>query len=193
MTPDSDSVRALLERWSAGQPEALDELIPHVYSELRRLARLQLRREAPGHTLQPTALAHELFLELTRQRRVSWESPAHFFAVASFMMRRILAEYARKRGAAKRGGNLLRVTLDERVGRTETFDVDVAALHEALLRLETLDERQVRVVELRHFGGLSVEEAAEVLSVSPATVKRDWSVAQLWLRRELSRGEGEQK
>lgn len=188
MSSDSDSVRVLLERWSEGRPEALDELIPHVYSELRRLARHQLRREPPGHTLQPTALAHELFIELTRQRRVTWESPAHFFAVASFMMRRILAAHARKQGAAKRGGAATRITLDEGTAATAALDVDVAALHEALVRLEDLDERQVRVVELRYFGGLSIDDVADVLSVSPATVKRDWSVARLWLRRELSKG-----
>ncbi len=178
-------VTGLLVAWKNGSPEALDQLIPIVYGELRNLARHQLRGERPDHSLQPTALTHEAFLRLFGTRQVSWQNRAHFFAVASQLMRRILVEHARKRGAAKRGGLVTRVALDEANAPAESPDVDVIALHEALSELEKIDPRQSRIVELKYFGGLNNEETAEVLSLSPATVKRDWSVAKLWLRRAL--------
>ena len=177
----------LLE-WRQGSPEALERLIPLVYAELRYMARDQLRDERPEHTLQPTALIHEMFLRLPNYRRICWEDRAHFFAVAAEAMRRILVDHARKRGAAKRGGSWARVTLAEGLNPAESVDVDVIALNEALSRLEEVDTRQSQIVELRYFGGLSLEETAHVVGVSLATVKRDWSVAKLWLRRELERG-----
>ena len=184
-TSRQGDVTGLLVAWKNGSPEALDELIPIVYAELRNLARQQLRGERPDHSLQPTALTHEAFLRLFGTRQVGWQNRAHFFAVASQLMRRILVEHARKRRAVKRGGMPTRVTLDEADTPVEPLDVDVVALHEALTKLEEVDSRQSRIVELRYFGGLNMEETAEVLSVSPATVKRDWRVAKLWLRRAL--------
>ncbi len=180
-----EDVTGLLAAWKSGSDEALDDLIPIVYAELRRLAGQQLRRERPDHSLQPTALTHEAFLRLFGTRQISWQNRAHFFAVASQLMRRILVEHARKRGAAKRGGLATRVALDEANAPAESPDVDIIALHEALSELEKIDPRQSRIVELKYFGGLNTEEAAEVLSLSTATVKRDWSVAKLWLRRAL--------
>jgi RNA polymerase sigma factor (TIGR02999 family) len=180
-----EDVTGLLVAWRDGNPQALDELIPIVYAELRRIARQRLRGERSGHSLQPTALTHEAFLRLFGARQVDWQDRAHFFAVASQLMRRILVEHARNRGAAKRGGGATRVTLDEVDAPAESADVDVVALHEALARLEAVDPRQSRIVELRYFGGLSIEETAEVLGASPATIKRDWRVAKLWLRRAL--------
>ena len=187
---DRGDVTELLVAWKNGSNDALDELIPIVYSELRRLARLQLNNERPNHTLQPTALTHEVFLRLFGYRRLSWQNRAHFFAATAQLMRRILVEHARKRGAAKRGNAAHQVTLSEANAQTEPLNVDVVALHEALLRLEEIDPRQCRVVELRHFAGLSVEETAEALDVSRATVKRDWRVAKLWLCRELEATSG---
>jgi len=183
---EREDVTGLLLAWKDGSSEALDELIPVVYSELRRLARQQLRGERPGHSLQPTALTHEAFLRLFGARQVGWQDRAHFFAVASQLMRRVLVEHARKRGAAKRGGDATRVTLDGAKVAADTVDVDVVALNDALARLEEIDARQSRIVELKYFGGLNTEEAAEVLGVSPATVTRDWRVAKRWLRRELN-------
>ncbi len=184
-TSSQGDVTGLLVAWKNGSPEALDELIPIVYAELRKLARQQLRGERPDHSLQPTTLTHEAFLRLFGTRQVGWQNRAHFFAVASQLMRRILVEHARKRGAAKRGGLATRVAFDEATAPAESPDVDVIALHEALGELEKIDPRQSRIVELRYFGGLNMEETAEVLNVSPATVKRDWRVAKLWLRRAL--------
>lgn len=180
-------VTELLLAWRDGCQDALEELMPIVYGDLRKLARIQLRRERPDHTLQPTALAHEAFLRLVGQRRVRWHDRAHFFAVAAQTMRRILVDYARRRRAGKRGGSATRVTLDETVASVEPFDVDLIALHESLSLLEKMDPRQVRIVELRYFGGLSVEEVAKLLDLSPRTVKGDWAVAKLWLKRELER------
>jgi RNA polymerase sigma factor (TIGR02999 family) len=184
-TSEQGDVTGLLVAWRNGSSEALDELIPIVYGELRKVARRQLRGERPDHSLQPTALTHEAFLRLLGAQEVGWQNRAHFFAVASQLMRRILVEHARKRQAAKRGGAPTRVTLDEADAPIEPVDVDIVALHQALLGLRDLDPRQARIVELRYFGGLSMEETAEVLEVSPATVKRDWRVAKLWLRRAL--------
>ena len=187
-TSRQGDVTGLLVAWKNGSPEALDELIPIVYAELRKLARQQLRGERPDHSLQPTALTHEAFLRLFGARQVGWQNRAHFFAVASQLMRRILVEHARKRQAAKRGALPTRVALDEANTPDEPFDVDIVALHEALTNLEEIDARQSRIVELRYFGGLNMEETAEVLGVSPTTVKRDWRVAKLWLRRALEGG-----
>lgn len=187
MSAPRGGVTELLLAWRDGSDQALDELVPIVYSELRRLAADFLRREKQGHTLQPTALTHEVFLRLVGYRRVGWQNRAHFFAVAAQVMRRILVEHARKGRAAKRWGSATRVSLEDAHAPIQSQDVDLIALHEALRRLESLDPRQCRVVELRYFGGLSADETAEVLRVSPATVKRDWRVAKLWLRRELER------
>ena len=184
--PDSHLVTGLLDRWEAGDRGALDELVPAVYQELRRLARLQLMNERHGHTLHPTALVHEAFLRFGDYERISWQDRAHFFAVASKIMRRVLVDHARKRRAAKRGGGATPVTLIESRSPDETVDVDVVALDQALAKLEALDARQCRIVELRFFGGLEHKEIAEVLDISIATVNRDWRVAKLWLRRALS-------
>ncbi len=179
--PAPQEVSELLLKWRGGDREALEELTQLVYPELRRMARDFLRHERPNHTLQPTALTHEAFLRLIDQRRVRWQGRAHFFAIAARMMRRILVDYARRRLAQKRATP--KVTLDHVAAFAG--GVDLVDLHEALLRLEELDPRQGQIVELRYFGGLTVEETAEVLSLSPATVKREWSVAKRWLRHEL--------
>lgn len=178
-------VTELLVAWKDGSEQALDDLVPFVYDELRRLARNQLRKERPGHTLQPTALTHEAFVRLFGFREVNWQDRAHFFAVSAQVMRHVLVEHARKRRALKRGGHDLRVSLTEAKAAVAAVDVDIIALNEALEHLEAEDPRQCRVVELRYFGGLSEEETAEVLGMSRATVSRDWTVAKLWLRREL--------
>lgn len=184
-TSRQGDVTGLLVAWKNGSSEALDELVPIVYSELRKLARQQLRGERSDHSLQPTTLTHEAFLRLFGTRQVGWQNRAHFFAVASQLMRRILVDHARKRQTVKRGALPTRVTLDEADTPVEPLDVDVVALHEALTELTEVDSRQSRIVELRYFGGLNMEETAEVLGVSAATVKRDWRVAKLWLRRAL--------
>ena len=183
----SGGVTQLLQQWRDGSKDALAELFPVVYEELRRLAARYLRRERPGHTLQPTALVHEAFLRLIDQQCVSWQNRAHFFGLAAQMMRRILVNHALSRQAAKRGGHRTHVPLDEeRHGRAEQH-LDIVALDEALKTLAALDERQARVVELRFFGGLTVEETAEVVGISTATVKREWAAARLFLLREISR------
>jgi len=184
-TPNPADITGLLVAWKNGDNDALDELIPIVYSELRQLARYQLRGERAGHSLQPTALTHEAFLRLFGTRQVSWQNRAHFFAVAAQLMRRVLVEHARKRSATKRGGSVTRITLDEAKIPAKAVELDVLALHEALTQLEKIDPRQCRIVELRYFGGLDTEETAEVLGLSPSTVKRDWRVAKIWLRRAL--------
>jgi len=179
-------------RWRSGDPTALDDLLPRVYDELRALADAYMRRERAGHTLQPTALVHEAFLRLLRLPPGSVQNRIHFFALAAQAMRRILADHARRHRAAKRGGGAVRVPLELVEGGAPATPAgdDVAAddLDAALEDLAKLDERQARVVELRFFGGLSIEETAEVLAVSPATVKRDWLVARAWLHRELRGG-----
>lgn len=164
---------------------SLDEVVPLVYDELRRLARRYLRGERCNHTLQPTALVNEAYLCLARQDGVAWQNRTHFLAIAARTMRHVLVDHARERAALKRGGDRKRVTLHSWV-RVQERDVDVTALDEALARLDAFDPRGCRVVELRYFGGLTIEETAEVLSVSPATVKRHWTVAKAWLYRELS-------
>ena len=164
----------------------LDGLLPVVYQELKRLAVIHLSREDPNHTLQPTALVHEAYLRLVDQTHVDWRNRAHFFGVAAEMMRRILVNHALARRAAKRGGDDTRISLDDAVSFFESRDVDLVALDEALAALTQLDARQGRIVELRFFAGLSIEETAEVLAVSPATVKREWGSAKAWLHREIT-------
>jgi RNA polymerase sigma factor (TIGR02999 family) len=181
-------VTELLEQAKAGDPAALSELMPLVYQELRRIAARQMRRERQGHTLQATALVHEAFLRLLREKDHSWQNRAHFYAIAASSMRQILVERARARDAQKRGGGRARITLDERLLASEERPVDLVALDEALTRLAGLDPHHARIVELRFFGGLSVEETAEAMGISPATVKRHWSVAKAWLRREIEAG-----
>ena len=181
----ADGVTQLLARWSGGNQAALDELFPIVYGELRRVARRYLARERPGHTLEPTALVHEAFLRLVDQRSVSWQNRAHFFGLAARMMRRILVNHALSKHAAKRGGRAANITFDEQLHGAATPS-DIIALDDALKALAALDERQTHIVELRFFGGLSVEETAEVVGVSPATVKREWAAAKLFLLREMN-------
>ncbi len=187
MTSTPDEITQLLIAWNQGDQCARDELTPLIYDELRRLARGYLRRERPGHTLQPTALVHEAFMRLIDQRQVNWQNRAHFFGAAAQLMRQILINHAEARRAAKRGGEAERISLDDVDHFAAAHEIDLIALDEALRRLERLDPQQGRIVELRYFSGLTIEEIAEAIGVSPATVKRDWSVARAWLRRELSR------
>lgn len=185
-TSDAD-LDALLARARAGDDEAVARLMPLVYDELRRIAARYMRRERPGQTIQATALVHEAYLRLLKDTSRNWQNRAHFLAIAATSMRQILVERARARGAAKRGGSRDRITLDEATLATPEQQVDIEAIDAALDKLGRLDPRQARVVELRFFGGLTVEEAAEALGISPATLKREWSVARAWLRRELGR------
>lgn len=181
---ESRSVTDLLGAWRAGESGAFELLLPQLYGELRRLAARQLKGERPGHTLEPTALVHEACLRLPGFRRVDWQDRTHFLALVATLMRRILVSYARRQSAAKRGRGLA-VTLSEEHAQCESRSVEVLALNDALDRLERLDPRQVRVVELRYFSGMTIEETAGALDVSPATVKVDWSLAKAWLAREL--------
>ena len=180
-------VTDLLRAWAAGDQGALDDLLPLVYDELHRQARRHMRAQPTGHTLQTTALVHEAYLRLAGQSAMEWKGRAHFLGVAAKAMRSILVDHARARIAAKRGGGARALTLeDEGSIAGPQAGVDVLALHEALERLAELDSRKSRLVELRYFGGLEMDEAAAVLGVSVATVKRDWTTARAWLRRELS-------
>jgi RNA polymerase sigma factor (TIGR02999 family) len=187
MTSSSEITRTLI-RFSKGDNSALDFLLPAIYDELRRLAAAQLQHERPGHTLQPTALAHEAYLRLVNQRDVTWQNRAHFLGVAAQAMRRILADHARRHRAEKRGGDAVRVTIDESDLPAAPSDVMADELDVALEDLARLEPRHARIVELRFFGGLTIEETAEVVGVSPATVKRDWMLARAWLYRELKQG-----
>lgn len=182
---EADEFTRTLLRARDGDGRAADELMPLIYDELRTLAARALDREAAGHTLQATAIVHEAYLRLVGQQSVDWKGRAHFFAVAAQMVRRILVDHARRRRRLKRGGDLRRETLDGRSGAYVGPDADLLAIDEALGHLGELHARQARVVELRVFGGLSVEEVAEVLAVSPRTVKGDWAVARAWLRDRL--------
>jgi RNA polymerase sigma factor (TIGR02999 family) len=175
----------LLSAWGDGDQAALEQLMPAIYQELRRLAGRHMARERADHTLQATALVNEAYLRLVDQKRVRWQNRAHFWGVAAQMMRRILVDYARARGRAKRGGGAPVVSLDEAAALSAERASELVAVNDALDRLAALDERKSRVVELRFFGGLSVEETAEVLQVSPNTVMRDWRTAKAWLHREL--------
>lgn len=180
-------VTQLLVRWSNGDHDALEQLMPLVYGELRRLASRYLRRERPDHTLQSTALVHEAFLKLVDQQNVHWQNRAHFFGVAAQMIRRILVDHARGHRAAKRGGGAWKLSLDEAIAEQQRHDIDLVSLDDALTSLSELDPQQGKIVELRFFTGLSIEETAEVLGISPATVKRDWTTAKAWLYRDLTR------
>ena len=186
--PDA-TVTQLLIAWSEGRREALDRLIPLVYDDLRRVAAVYMRRERAGHSMQPTALVHEAYVRLVDLRQVQWRNRAYFFAVAAGLMRRILVDHARAHRAKKRGGEFERVTLvDDNVAADGRRELDVLALHESLERLAAFDPRQERIVELRYFGGLTIEETAEVLVISAATVVREWTIAKAWLRTDLSDG-----
>ena len=180
------SVTALLGDWSRGDRGALNELLPLVYAELRRIAARKLRSERANHTLQPTALVHEVYLRLVDQRQVDWQNRAHFFGVAAQVMRRILVDHARRHGASKRGEGVRCVSIDEAKDvAAASNEIPILALDHALDRLEKVDSELAKIVELRAFGGLTIEEAAHVLSVSPSTAKRDWRTAKAWLNREL--------
>jgi RNA polymerase sigma factor (TIGR02999 family) len=184
MSDQHEPITALLARWSGGDAAAGDEVLPLVYRELRAIARARFRQESPGHTLQPTALVHETFLKLQGQGRVHWQSRGHFLSVAAHLMRRILIDHARERGAAKRGGGRQRVTLGD-VALEIDGEVDVLALDAALERLAAEDPRSARIVELRFFAGMTVAETAAALGVSEPTIKRDWAFARAWLAEEL--------
>jgi len=182
----SNQVTTLLVRWREGDSEALEELMPLVYGELRRLAGHYLRKERSDHTLQSTALVHEAYLRLAGQSPPEWQNRAHFFGIAARIMRQILVEHARARDAAKRGGGACRLTLDAAVAISDRTDVDILELDRALTGLAELDPQQSRIVELRFFGGLTIEDTSEVLGISPATVKRDWVTARAWLYRAMT-------
>lgn len=182
----SSPVTELLVRWRGGDREALEQLMPLVYEELRRLAHYYLSRERSDHTLQSTALVHEAYLRLAGPNPPQWQNRAHFFGIAAHVMRQILVEYARGRGAIKRGGDAITLTLDDAIPLPQQMDIDVIALDAALSELSNLDAQQGRIVELRFFAGLTIEDTSEVLGISPATVKRDWITARAWLFRAMS-------
>ena len=182
------AVSRMLRAWGGGDLQARDDLVPLVYRELRQRAGAYLRRERPDHTLQPTALVHEAYLRLMGQELVTWQNRAHFFGVAAQMMRRILVDHARAHRAAKRPGADLKVVLDDRIGVTEPRDCELLLLDQALDELSEIDPRQGRIVELRYFGGLSEQEVTAVLSVSRATVTREWQTARAWLFRRMTAG-----
>ena len=184
-TPSTHEITDLLVAWSDGDAAALDRLLPYVETELRRLASYHMKRESAGHTLQTTALVNELYLKLVDQRQAKWQNRAHFFAVAAQLMRRILVDHARRQLRSKRGGGMSDLALDEAVVMSREKSEDILSLNEALDRLTKLDPLKARIVELRHFGGLSVEETAEVLKIAEVTVMRHWSLAKSWLRREV--------
>jgi len=186
MPSSPQQVTELLTAWSSGDQAARDRLVPLVYDELHRLAHKYMKREAPGHTLQTSALVNEAFVKLVDQRNVRWQNRAHFFAIAAQVMRRILVDHARGRQAAKRGAGVHPVSFDDGLYVSEKRNAEVVAVHEALEQLAKFDQRKGQVVELRFFGGLSIDETAQVLGVSPGTVMRDWTLAKAWLLREIS-------
>jgi RNA polymerase sigma factor (TIGR02999 family) len=181
-------ITGLLLAWSRGEQEALNRLIPIVYDELRRLAHRYMRQERPNHTLESTALVHEVYERLIDSQHVQWQNRVHFFAIAAQLMRRVLVDFARSRKYLKRGGQLSRVSLDEALTVSQERGPDLVVLDDAMNALAAIDRRKSAIVELRFFGGLTVEETAEVLKVSPETVMRDWRLAKVWLLRELGRG-----
>lgn len=189
MSRSASEVSQLLDAWSEGDPQALSDLMPLVYDELHRIARLQFRRERKELTLQPTAVVNEVYLRLKGQRSVHWHSRAEFFAVAAKLIRRVLVDHVRRRKRLKRGGDVPKVPFDEMVGRAESRAPGLIALDDALEDLSRLSPRQARVVELKVFGGLTLEEIAHTLEISRSTAVREWNAALLWLRRELSAGE----
>ena len=185
MKPAPNEITQLLKDWSSGDQTALDKLMPLVYEELHQLAHQHMRREQPGHMLQTSALINEAYLRLVDQPQIRWESRAHFFGIAARLMRRILVDEARKRNSAKRGGRAIEVSLVEGANIAQEQAANVVALDDALKTLQAIDSRQSEIVELRFFGGLSIEETAEVLKVSPGTVMRDWTFARAWLRQQM--------
>lgn len=189
MAASSEEITQLLVAWGKGDQDALEQLMPLVYAELHRLAHRHIRKERPGHTLQTSALLNEAFLRLVDQRNVSWKSRAHFFAIAAQMMRRILVDYARSRRYLKRGGDAQQVSFDEELMVSRQLSADILGVHDALSELATIDERKAKVVELKFFGGLTNEETAEVLEVSPGTVMRDWTLSKAWLRLAMNKSD----
>ena len=187
MSQPADNVTKLLLDLSKGDRSAVDLLLPVIYDELRKLAANYLRRERPDHTLQPTALVHEAYLHLVDQTRVNWQNRAHFFGVAAHIMRRLLIDHARKHNAEKRGQDYEKLSLDENIDRSVERSGELIALDDALNALASFDEQKAKLVELRYFGGLSIEETADVLGVTPTTVKRHWRLAKAWLYGELQR------
>ena len=185
MTSVADDVTHLLSELRNGSEDAVAKLVPLLYRELRRMAAAYLSSERRNHTLQPTALVHEAYLRLVDQKNVQWQNRQHFFGVAAQVMRRILVDHARGHDAVKRGGVVPKVSLEEAIVISQERSAELLALDEALTRLATLDQQQARIIELRFFGGLTVEETAQVLGISPATVKRDWNMAKAWLNREV--------
>jgi RNA polymerase sigma factor (TIGR02999 family) len=183
-----NAVTELLTRWNAGDLASRDALMPIVYDELRRIARKNLSRQRGDHTLQATALVHEAYLRLMNRKAVNWQGRMHFFALAAQMMRQILVDHARMRNASKRGGGVLTLLLDDAVGFAKGTNLDLIELDNAMKRLAVLDARQCQIVELRFFGGLSIEEAARVVEVSPATAKREWATARVWLHHAIENG-----
>ena len=188
MSAERGEVTRLLGEYQHGDAQAMEKLLPLVYDELRRLAASYFRRERKDHTLQPTALVHEVYMKLVDQRSVEWQSRGHFLSMAATLMRRVLVDHARSHEADKRGGGGQKVLLDENIAAAEERELDAIALDAALTRLERLDPEQARIVELRFFGGLSVDEVASIMKISPATVKRYWASAKAWLYRELAKG-----
>jgi RNA polymerase sigma factor (TIGR02999 family) len=188
VTFSQNEVTQLLLDWGNGDKAALDKLVPVVYQELRRLAAYYMRRERPGHTLQTSALVNEAYMRLVDYSQMRWQSRAHFFAVAAQAMRRILVEHARKRHFAKRGGGAVKVSFDEAAIVSQEQASELVALDDALTSLEAMDQRKARIVELRYIGGLNIEETAEVLAISPATVQREWRAAKAWLYRAIKEG-----
>jgi RNA polymerase sigma factor (TIGR02999 family) len=187
MPPSDPEITELLHAWGRGDAAALERLVPLIFDDLRRMARRHLRGEREGHTLAPTALVHEVYVKLREQRSVEWQNREQFFAVASRIMRRVLLDYAKARGTAKRGKDVVKVPLEAAFEVRQGQDVDLIALHDAVDRLGELDPRQRRIVELKFFYGFEHEEIAELLGISVTTSKREWKAAKLWLRRELSR------
>ena len=184
--PPADVTQLLLQ-WGKGDASALNQLMPLVYDELRRLARRCLRRERQGHTMQTTTLVHEAYLRLIDQSRVNWQNRAHFFGVAAQIMRRLLVDHARKHNAEKRGQDFQKLSLDENIDRAVERSAELIALDDALKTLATFDQQKARMVELRYFGGLSIEETADVMGVTPTTIKRHWRLAKAWLHGEMQR------
>ena len=189
MTPATHKVTKLLKDWGAGDKTALDRLMPLVHDELRRLARRHMRREKPGHLLQTSALVNEAYLRLVDASQVDWQNRAHFYGIAARLMRQILVDDARRRHRDKWGGSAIQVPLDEAAGLPQVQAANLVALDDALRALAEIDPRQSEIIELRFFGGMSIEETAEVLGVSPGTVARDWTFARAWLRKEMG-GDG---
>jgi RNA polymerase sigma-70 factor, ECF subfamily len=187
MPPQSENITLMLQQLRCGNGDAVSRLVPILYDELRRLASNYLRKERPHHTLQATALVNEAYLHLVDQKDVDWKNRSHFFGIAAQQMRRILVDYARSHRAAKRGGSAPRISLEQAVIVSKEDPGEILVVDETLNRLATFDPRQARIVELRVFGGLTVEEIAELLGISPASVKRDWAVARAWLTREMNR------